>query len=119
MEGSGVILRQSAVWSHHYTTAAQVILILAADVFFYLFALLVGSLSRQLKAVNTELVKARDDLAQYSHDLEEHVRVRTEALQQKTREIEEFVHIVTHDLRNTSVGVAELARRLVEVDGGI
>jgi len=92
--------------------------VLAADVFFYLFAFLVGSLSLQLKAVNTELRKARDGLAQYSHDLERNVKLRTIALERKTREIEEFVHIVTHDLRNTSVGVAELARRLVEVDGG-
>jgi len=117
LEATGLLFHQGAVWDHHYTTAAQVIIVLAADVFFFLFAFLVGSLSLQLKAVNSELRKARDDLAQYSHDLERHVKLRTIALEQKTREIEEFVHIVTHDLRNTSVGVAELARRLVEVDG--
>ena len=118
MEGSGFLLHQAAVWDHHYTTAAQVIIVLAADVFFYLFALLVGSLSRQLKRVNDELRNARDDLAQYSRNLESNVKLRTIALEQKTREIEEFVHIVTHDLRNTSVGVVELTRRLIEVDGG-
>jgi signal transduction histidine kinase len=119
MEGVGILPHQTAVWSHHYTTAAQVIILLAANVFFYFFAFLVGSLSKQLKAANTELIKARDDLAKSNQDLEQRVKFRTEALEQKTREIEEFVHIVTHDLRNTSVGVAELARRLIEVDGGV
>lgn len=116
LEATGLLYHQSAVWDHHYTVPAQVITVLAANVFFYFFAFLVGSLSRQLKSVNTELTNARDALAQYSRGLESSVRARTLALEQKNREIEEFVHIVTHDLRNTSVGVAELARRLVGLE---
>ena len=116
LEAAGVLFHQAAVWDHHYTTAAQVIVVLAANVFFYLFAFLVGSLSRQLKAVNSDLRQARDELAQYTRDLEDNVRLRTVALERKNREIEEFVHIVTHDLRNTSTGVAEVARRLLEVE---
>jgi signal transduction histidine kinase len=117
-EATGVLSHQSQVWDHHYTTAAQVIIVLAADVFFYLFAFLVGSLSRALKAVNSELREARDELAQYTSDLEDNVRLRTVALEKKNKEIEEFVHIVTHDLRNISTGVAELARRLLDMERG-
>jgi signal transduction histidine kinase len=118
LEGTGIIYHASDVWEHHYTAAAQVITVLAANVFFYLFAFLVGSLSRQLKAVNSELRGARDELAKYTHDLEDNVRLRTIALEKKNKEIEEFVHIVTHDLRNTSTGVAELTRRLLEIERG-
>jgi signal transduction histidine kinase len=85
-------------------------------VFFYLFAFLVGSLSQELKAANVKLSEARDELARYSHGLEQNVRLRTVALEQKNREVEEFVHIVTHDLRNASTGVVELARRLLDMD---
>jgi signal transduction histidine kinase len=77
---------------------------------------MVGSLSQQLKSANAQLSDARDELATYSKGLEENVRLRTLALEQRNREIEEFVHIVTHDLRNTSTGAAELARRLFEID---
>jgi signal transduction histidine kinase len=118
LEGKGLIYHAYDVWDHHYTAAAQVITVLAANVFFYLFAFLVGSLSRQLKAVNSELRGARDELAKYTYDLEDNVRLRTIALERKNKEIEEFVHIVTHDLRNISTGVAELARRLVEIERG-
>jgi signal transduction histidine kinase len=116
LEGAGIISHQAGVWDHHYTTAAQVIIVLAANVFFYLFAFLVGSLSKELKSVNTKLSDARDELASYSRGLEENVRIRTLALEQKNREVEEFVHIVTHDLRNASTGVVELARRLLDID---
>lgn len=118
LENIHVIPHASGVWEHHYTTAAQIITVLAADVFFYLFAFLVGSLSKQLKAVNSELRSARDELAKYTYDLEDKVRMRTVALEKKNKEIEEFVHIVTHDLRNISTGVAELGRRLLEVERG-
>jgi len=115
-EAAGIISHQAGVWDHHYTKPAQVIIVLAADVFFYLFAFLVGSLSQELKAANVKLSEARDELARYSHGLEQNVRLRTVALEQKNREVEEFVHIVTHDLRNASTGVVELARRLLDMD---
>lgn len=115
-EYMGWLVHQGGVWDHRYSTAAQVTMVLASNVFFYLFAFLVGSLSTALKAVNEKLVEARDKLAQYNQSLEDEVRHRTIALQQKTTEIEEFVQIVTHDLRNASVGIAEVARRLAETD---
>jgi signal transduction histidine kinase len=117
-EAAGILSHQAGVWDHHYTKAAQVIVVLAADVFFYLFAFVVGSLSQELKAANVKLGEARDELARYSHGLEQNVRLRTVALEQKNREVEEFVHIVTHDLRNASTGVVELARRLLDMDAG-
>ena len=115
-EGMGWLSHNSGVWDHHYTVGAQVVVVLAADVFFYLFASMVGSLSQQLKTANSQLSDARDELARYSRGLEENVRRRTLALEQRNREVEEFVHIVTHDLRNTSTGAAELARRVLEMD---
>src|SRR3989442_5915228 len=116
LETMGFVSHQSGVWDHHYSKAAQVIVVLAADVFFYLFALFVGSVSQQLKAATLELRDARDELARYSRGLEENVRLRTLALEQRNREVEEFVHIVTHDLRNTSTGAVELARRVLDID---
>ena len=116
LEATGRISHQAGVWDHHYSRAAQTIVVLAADVFFYLFAFMVGSLAQQLKAATSELRGARDELASYSRGLEENVRLRTVALEQRNREVEEFVHIVTHDLRNTSTGVAELARRVLDFD---
>ncbi len=115
-EHVGIVSHQVGVWDHHYSVPAQVVIVLASNVFFYLFAFLVGALSNALKAVSGELAEARDRLDEQNHTLEDQVRTRTLALEQKTTEIEEFVQIVTHDLKNESVGIVELSRRLEEVD---
>ena len=116
LEHLGIISEQSQIWDHHYTLAAKVVIVLASNVFFYLFAYLAGSLSEQLKKANTALASAQDELKEYNRVLEDNVRRRTLALEAKTQEIEEFVHIVTHDLRNVSVGTVEVARRLLHAE---
>jgi signal transduction histidine kinase len=116
LEANGVITHQEDIWAHSYTDAAQVIIVLASNVFFFLFASMAGALAEELRKANAALAAAQADLRQYNQTLEDHVAERTLALQEKNREIEEFVHIVTHDLRNVSVGVAELARRLLNTE---
>jgi signal transduction histidine kinase len=49
--------------------------------------------------------------------LEREVAHRTAELRRRNAEIEEFVQIVTHDLKNLSVGAAETARKLLEAEG--
>lgn len=113
LEAHGVLRAQTELWDHVYSAPAQVVIVLASNVFFFLFAYLAGSLSEELKQANAALGRAQQELALYNRDLQALVKSRTVALEEKNREIEEFVHIVTHDLRNVSVGTVELARRLV------
>lgn len=112
-EHIGWVPHRSDIWDHHYSLAAQVIIVIASNVFYYLFALLAGSLSEELKKANAALAEAQEGLQQHNRTLENSVRERTAALEEKNREIGEVVHIVTHDLRNVSIGAAELARRLL------
>ena len=84
-----------------------------AIVFYYVFAYLAGTLADQLKAVNHNLRNAQSEIEKHSRLLEDKVRTRTRELQNRNSEIEEFVHIVTHDLKNVSVGAIETARILL------
>ncbi len=61
-ENFGLLPHYSQIWQHEYSLAVDVFVILATDVFFYLFAYLAGSLSEQLKATSLELARARDTL---------------------------------------------------------
>lgn len=117
-EANGISRHYVGIWQHHYTNAVQVFIIVASNVFFFLFAYLAGSLAQQLKTANAALSRTRDELEVYSRRLEDRVRDRTAALERRNTEIEEFVHIVTHDLRNVSVGASEVARRLIGSEGG-
>lgn len=115
-ENFGIIPHYSQIWQHEYSVAVDVFVILATDVFFYLFAYLAGSLSEQLKATSLELARARDTLEVYNQELEQKVSDRTRTLEQRNREIEEFIHVATHDLRNIAVASSEIARRLLAVE---
>jgi len=89
-----------------------------AIAFYYIFAYLAGTLADQLKNVNADLGRARNEIEAHNKLLEAKVAERTRELERRNTEIEGFVHIVTHDLKNVSVGATETARRLLAIEGG-
>ncbi len=109
-EGVGILEHKEAIWSHHYSVGAQTAMVFGCAVFFYLMADLAGTLSDQIKG-------AQERLAEQNVELERRVAERTQEIEQKRGELEELVHIVTHDLKNIAVATAETARKLVEQEG--
>ena len=59
-----------------------------------------------------ELLDARSELEALNADLEERVRLRTEALARANAEIQRFAYIVTHDLRSPLVNIMGFASEL-------
>jgi len=110
------VIEPPPVWAAQMTGGTELIAVSAAILFYFIFAYLAGTLADQLKEANTDLRKARSEIELQNTLLEEKVAERTEQLQKRKAEIEEFVHIVTHDLKNVSVGATETARRLLEVE---
>jgi signal transduction histidine kinase len=95
-----------------------VFVVLASDVFFFVFAYLAGSLAEELRAANEKLARARDEVAEYNLQLEARVQERTRVLEKQNRDIQEFIHIITHDLRNIVIASGEIARRLISAEEG-
>ncbi len=106
----GLLPAPLQVWSHHYSPAAEVGVLVGATIFFFMNAYLAGTLSDQLK-------EAKAQIEDQNRLLEHRVRERTRELQDRTDELEELVHIVTHDLQNVAVASTETTRRLIKVDG--
>jgi signal transduction histidine kinase len=105
------------VWSHHFTPEVQQVTIAIAVAFYFMFAYLSGTLADQLKRANSALAHARAEIQEQNRALEGKVTERTKELRRRNAEIEEFVHIVTHDLKNLAVGATETARKLLALDG--
>ncbi len=105
------------VWATPMTKGAQFMSLSCAILFYFIFAYLTGTLADQLKKANTDLQRARNEIEAQNALLEQKVAERTEQLERRKAEIEEFVHIVTHDLKNVSVGALETARRLLSLEG--
>jgi signal transduction histidine kinase len=112
-EAAGVI-NPPAVWAVPMTPGARLIAVSVAILFYFVFAYLAGTLADQLKEANTHLLHARNEIELQNALLEQKVAERTEQLEKRKAEIEEFVHIVTHDLKNVSIGATETARQLLE-----
>lgn len=102
------------VWAIETTVGARIVSIATATLFYYVFAYLAGSLADQLKSVNLSLRAAQKQIEEQNRLLEDKVTDRTRQLESRNAEIEEFVHIVTHDLKNVSVGATETARLLLD-----
>lgn len=109
-EGMGIVAHREQIWSHHYSAGAQVATVFGCAVFFYLMADLAGTLSDQIKG-------ARERVAEQNMELERRVAERTRQIEQKRGELEELVHVMTHDLKNIAVAMAENARKLIDCDG--
>ena len=101
------------MWEHHYSTRALVVGYVAASAFIYSLAWISGSLADQLKAANASLERFSARIEEENRTLEHRVAERTTELERAHKEIEDLVHIVTHDLKNVSVAATETARKLV------
>jgi signal transduction histidine kinase len=105
------------MWTHHYSPTGQVVSVVVAVVFTHMLAWLGGTLADQLKAANASLRASASRIEEQNRTLERRVAERTVELARATEEIQELVHIVTHDLKNVAVGAAETARKLVNNRG--
>ena len=114
---AGGLLGHANIWAHHYTAEVQLVTVMVAVSFYFMFAYLAGTLADQLKKANSALAVAQTEIEDQNRLLEEKVSLRTQELEKRNSEIEEFVHIVTHDLRNLSIGATETARKLIELEG--
>jgi signal transduction histidine kinase len=110
-------LQPHRMWAVDASFETQVAAILFAVVFYYLFAFLAGTLADQLKDANSALNRATGEIQEQNRLLETKVAARTQELRRRNAEIEEFVHIVTHDLKNVSIGATETTRRLISSEG--
>lgn len=113
LQTTGLISPPRAWVAVPYPMGTRIIAVTAASVFYFIFAYLAGTLADRLKAANVRLRAAQSEIAEQNRLLEDKVATRTQELSSRNAEIEEFVHIVTHDLKNVSVGAAETARLLL------
>ena len=118
LEANGALPSYAAVWGYVLPAAAQVFAIIVSGVFLISVASVTGTLANELKRTNVDLDMARVRLEEQNRDLERRVDERTEKLARATQEIEDLVHIVSHDLKNVAVAVTETARKLVTRESG-
>ena len=113
LEESGIIRSYGQIWGYRVPFPAQLIGFFVSAAFLVHLALVGGTLSDQLKEANGNLKVAGTRLQEQNRDLERRVDERTARLARATQEIEDLVHIVSHDLKNVAVAVTETARKLV------
>src|SRR5262249_12991172 len=113
LEASGIVAPVSGMWMHHYSPTGQVVSVIVAVVFTYTLAWVGGTLADQLKAANSGRRTSAGRIEEQNRTLERRVAERTVELARASEEIQELVHIVTHDLKNVAIGAAETARKLV------
>lgn len=108
----------AGIWSHHYSPAGELTVVIGAVVFFFLNAYLAGTLSDQLKIANAQIEDQNRLLEQRVRERTRELEARTLQLQERKDELEELIYAVTHDLQNVAVASAETTRKLIEIDGG-
>lgn len=112
-EEAGFVASYAGMWGYRLPLHVQIYTVMVSAVFLINIAWVAGSLSDQLKLANGSLVDAGRRLQEQNRDLERRVDERTARLARATQEIEDLVHIVSHDLKNVAVAVTETARKLV------
>lgn len=117
LEATGVVPPADGIWKHHYSTTATAVSLVAPFVFLFAVAWVAGTLADHLKSANASLVEVGARIEEQNRTLERRVADRTAELERAHREIEDLVHIVTHDLKNVSVAATETARKLIATDG--
>ena len=113
LEGTGTILSYAEIWGYRLPRRAQILALLFSAVYLLALGWVAGTLAEQLKSSNLQLEDAGRRLQEQNRDLERRVDERTARLARATQEIEDLVHIVSHDLKNVAVAVTETARKLV------
>lgn len=117
-EASGAVPPVTGMWEHQLTGRAQIVAFATPLTFLFALAWIGGSLADQLKAANASLLEFSARIEEQNRTLERKVADRTAELARATQEIEDLVHIVSHDLKNVAVAVTETARKLVAREGG-
>lgn len=117
LEASGR-LPAPGIWIHRYSANARIVSVVAPFIFIYGIAWVGGTLADNLKAANDSLTEFGARIEEQNRSLERRVEERTAELARANAEIEDLVHIVTHDLKNVSVAATEMARKLIDVESG-
>lgn len=117
LEATGQLRAADGIWQHAYSVTADLVSVVAPFIFIYGFAWVGGTLADHLKAANASLVEVGARIEEQNRTLERRVEERTAALARAHAEIQDLVHIVTHDLKNVSVAATEMARKLIDVEG--
>ncbi len=115
-EGTGTVRHADGIWAHHYSSTAVAVSMVAPFVFLFAVAWVAGTLADHLKSANTSLTEVGSRIEEQNRTLEKRVAERTAELERAHREIEDLVHIVTHDLKNVSVAATETARKLISAE---
>jgi signal transduction histidine kinase len=105
------------VWAHHFSLAGEITLIIGAMIFFFMNAYLAGTLSDQLKVAKAHIEEQNKSLEIRVRERTRELEARTTQLEERKDELEEMVHIMTHDLQNVAVASTETTRKLIELDG--
>jgi len=105
------------IWGHHFTRTSQITVVIGAIIFFFMNGYLAGTLADQLKGAKEQIEDQNRFLEQRVRERTELLEARTLQLQERSDELEELVHIVTHDLQNVAVASTETTRKLIEIDG--
>lgn len=113
LEETGVVASYASIWGYHLPVPAQILALILSGAFLVHLALVGGTLAGALRKANTHLQEVGVRLQEQNRDLERRVEERTAKLARATQEIEDLVHIVSHDLKNVAVAVTETARKLV------
>lgn len=113
LEHLGVLHSYADIWGYQLPLRSQVFALVISGLFLLNLAWVGGTLADRLKQANEGLRAASDGLQEQNRDLERRVEERTAKLARATQEIEDLVHIVSHDLKNVAVAVTETARKLV------
>ena len=112
LEGAGTIQSFAEIWGYQLPGRAQVLALVVSAVYLIALGWVAGTLAGQLKQSNLRLEEAGRRLQEQNRDLESRVEERTAKLARATQEIEDLVHIISHDLKNVAVAVTETARKL-------
>lgn len=113
LEATGAIQSYSEIWGYQLPRRAQLLSVVMSATYLFALGWVAGTLAEQLKASNASLEEAGRHLQGQNRNLEKRVDERTAKLARATQEIEDLVHIVSHDLKNVAVAVTETARKLV------
>lgn len=117
LEASGIVPQADGIWRHHYAPTAVAVSLVAPFIFLFAVAWVAGTLADHLKSANASLVEVGARIEEQNRTLERRVAERTSELERAHREIEDLVHIVTHDLKNVSVAATETAAKLISTEG--
>ena len=118
LEQSAAIRSFAVIWGYALPPQVQLVALVVGGIYLMALAWVAGTLADQLKRANVSLADASSRLQEQNRDLELRVEERTTKLARATQEIEDLVHIVSHDLKNVAVAVTETARKLATRESG-